>query len=172
MKLNTALYIAASAITLAFIVGCQPGVVQNKEKIDYTPIAGTWKAEKGAWQIVISNNGKVISAVHPAGTVWVKPNETIYTEMKDGSKSQYTGGDFTLFYDPNSREMEVTITMKKIHIKFLDNEIEGHTETTIVGFLSADFTLWDADIIEIFDYGPRFPQAGISPNPMKFYKIK
>lgn len=158
---------------ILLIAGCQPGKVRNNQKIDYSPIAGTWKAEEGVWQVTISKEGKVVSVIHPLGTVEVKPNKTVYAEMKDGSQSSYTGGDFTLIYDPDRREMEVTIKMEKIHVKYLDNEIIGTTETIIGGYLSGDFMVWDVDMLEIFDYGPRFPQneEDIIPIHREFHKI-
>ncbi len=172
MKFKMFLLILAIMPVVTVFTGCQKASLDKLVNIDYGQIAGTWKAEKGTWQVTISEEGRIFSAVHPLGIVTVKPNETVYTEMKDGSKSSYKGGDFTLVYEPGKRQIEVTINMKKIHVKFLDNEIKGHTETIIGGFVSDDFTVWDADIIEMFDYGPRFPQDEPGPVPMKFYKQK
>ena len=153
--------------------GCQPSSTRSNQTIDYSPIAGTWKAENSPWQVTISDEGKVISAIHPLGEVVVKPNETTTIEMKDGSKSTYTGGDFTLIYEPEKKEMEVTLKVEKIHIRFLDNEIKGNSETTIVGFISGDFKRWNTDVIEKNDYGTQFPQSEIpNPIPTTFLKIQ
>ena len=153
------------------LVGCQPGNDRNDNRIDYSKIAGVWKAENAAWEITISGKGEVISAVHALGSATVKPNEITYLEMKDGSSSSYQSGDFTLVYEPNKNEMEVTLKIEKIHVKYLYNDLEGENETIFTGFVSDDFTEWDADIIELFDYGERFPSFGVNPQPMKFKKV-
>ena len=60
-------------VACCLITGCQPANVRN-DNIDYGPIAGTWKAEKGPWQVVISDEGKVVSAIHPLGEVFLVEN--------------------------------------------------------------------------------------------------
>ena len=157
-------------IVIMLINGCQPESTQNLKKKDYSGIAGTWKSKDTAWQVTISEGGEITSAVHPMGTALIKPNETTYRLMKDKQKSSYKGGDFTLIYDEETREMQVIIIVEKIHIKYLNNEIKGETETIILGDITEDFTTWDAEIIEVFDYGPRFPQLGVSPKPVQFIK--
>ena len=167
-------YLFLTAVLTTLIAGCQPGNVQNTgKKIDYSKIAGTWKAEDAPWQVMISKEGKVMSAVHALGAALVKPNEITYITMKDDSKSSYTGGDFTLIYEPAKREMEVTINLESIHIRFLDNKLDGSNQTIIGGVISEDYTTWDAEVIEVFDYGPRFPQeeGDIYPKSVKFNKI-
>ncbi len=159
------------AVFLSGLGGCQTGDVRNVKNIDYSRIAGTWKAEKSPWQIVISKDGLVESAIFPMGEAMVIPNKTTYIDMKDGSKSSYKSGDFPLYYYPERSELEVTIKVEKIHIKFLDNEIKGSNETLFVGAISEDGKQWDAVIAERFDYGPRFPQGEITPKLMKFIKI-
>ena len=157
-------------IVIMLINGCQPESTQNLKKKDYSGIAGTWKSKDTVWQVTISEGGEITSAVHPMGTALIKPNETTYRLMKDKQKSSYKGGDFTLIYDEETREMQVIIIVEKIHIKYLNNEIKGETETIILGNITEDFTTWDGEIIEVFDYGPRFPQLGVSPEPVQFIK--
>lgn len=157
-----------------FAYGCQKPLVNDAGSSDYSKIAGVWQAENSAWQITITDEGKIESAVIPMGAALVKPNQTTYIEMKDDSVSAYEGGDFNLIYDPQKMEMEVSIEMKEIHIKFLDNEIKGKTSMLIGGPLLEDSTVWDAEVIERFDYGSRFPQdeSDIYPEPLRFVKVK
>lgn len=165
-------------ITLAlYIAGCQPGeTVENGKDIkpDYSTIAGTWKAENSVWQIVISEDGKVESALFPMGQVRVIPNKTVEIIMKDKSKSRFKSGDFPLYYDPEHGELNVTINVIDIQVKFLDNEITGNNESMFTGFISEDGKEWDATLIELFDYGPRFPQEeeDIDGVPIKFIKVE
>ena len=156
---------------VSLLVGCQPGGARNEKKIDYSRIVGTWKAEKGLWEVTISESGEVISAIYPKGTALVKPNETTYIDMKDGSKSYFTSGDFSLVYEPDKREMEVIIQIKDFCIRYLENRLEGNSDIAIVGPISEDFKTWNAEVIHQFDYGPRFPQGAVTPVPTVFHKV-
>ncbi len=168
MKLKIVLLV----ILMNYVSGCQSSNVRNVKNVDYSRIAGTWKAEKLAWQIVISEDGLVESAIFPMGEAMVKPNETTFILMKDGGKSSYKSGDFPLVYSPEDNVLEVTINVEKIHIKFLDNEIKGSNKTLFTGTISKDGRKWEGFKVEEFDYGPRFPQVKVTPDPIEFIKVK
>jgi hypothetical protein len=137
-------------------------------------VAGTWQAQDSPWKIVLSADGTLSSAVIPMGRVEIRPNRTTRVEMKDGSFSTYTAGDCVVDYTPATRELFVSVKMKKIHIVFLDNLIEGNSMDRFVGPVSEDGKTWTADWITVFDYGPRFPQDpnDIYAQPLIFEKIE
>jgi len=137
-------------------------------------ITGTWKAEDSPWQIVLSRDGSVTSAVIPLGEVEVRPNKTTKVEMADGNYSTYKAGDCIVEYIPNTRELFVSVEMEKIHVVYTDNIIDGNSIDRFVGPVSEDGKTWAADWINIFDYGPRFPQDAndIFAEPLIFRKVK
>ena len=137
-------------------------------------IAGTWKAQDSPWKIVLSPDRTVSSAVIPMGEVEIKPNQTTKVEMKDGSFSTFKAGDCVVEYTPDTRELFVSVEMEKIHIRFLDNVIDGNSIDRFVGPVSEDGKFWMADWIAVFDYGPRFPQEpnDIFAKPLVFEKIE
>jgi len=157
-------------------VGCQTPTKQSSagKIILPTDIAGTWKAQDSPWKIVISGDGTVSSAIIPMGEVEIKPNQTTNVEMKDGSLGTFKAGDCVVEYVPQTRELFVSVEMEQIHIKFLDNVIDGNSIDRFVGPVSQDGKFWMADWITIFDYGPRFPQEpnDIVAKPLVFEKIK
>jgi hypothetical protein len=134
-------------------------------------IAGIWKAQDSPWQIVLSQDGKVSSAILPLGEVEVKPNQKTMVEMKDGNMSAYTAGNFEVNYNSLSRELEVTIEMKSIHVVILDESLDGNSMDIFSGRVSEDGKIWDTIWFNIFDYGPRFPpEPNAIGEPLKFYK--
>jgi len=169
-----------AGIFLAWIffpaAGCQTPTKQSSagKTILPTDIAGTWKAQDSLWKIVISGDGTLSSAVIPMGEVEIKPNQTTKVEMKDGSFSTFKAGDCVVEYTPKTRELFVSVQMEKIHVKFLDNVIDGNSIDRFVGSVSQDGKFWMADWITIFDYGPRFPQEpnDIFAKPLVFEKMK
>ena len=64
--------------------------------------------------------------------------------------------------------------MKKIHIVFMDNVIDGNSVDRFVGPVSEDGKVWTADCISVFDYGPRFPQDpnDVYAQPLVFEKVE
>lgn len=153
-------FIFVSTCVLWLGVGCQnqSGRSSNGKVMLPADIAGTWKAQNSPWKIVISPDGTVISAVIPMGEVEVRPHKTTKLEMVDGSYSTYKAGDCMVGYMPDTRELFVSVEMEKINVVYLDNVIDGNSIDRFVGPVSEDGKTWMADWINVFDYGPRFPQ--------------
>lgn len=174
MKLKTMIiFVLATAILPN--CSCQPSNRRPAGKTPLPPaIAGTWKAQDSPWKIVLAPDGTVTSAVIPMGEVEIRPNRTTKVEMMDGSYSTYKAGDFIVEYIPNTRELFVSVEMEKIHIVFIDNVIDGNSNDRFIGPISEDGKTWTADWINIFDYGPRFPQDAndIFAGQLIFEKVK
>jgi len=153
-------------IILAGLAGCQGPTVLPPD------IAGTWKADNSPWKIVLSPDGTVVSAVIPLGAVEVRPNQTTEVEMKDGEFSTYKAGDCIVEYTPATRELFVSVEVEEIHIRFLDNRIDGNSIDRFIGPVSEDGRVWTADWISVFDYGPRFPQGPVYAQPLTFERIE
>ena len=165
-----------SALVLWTAEGCQNRSGRPAANRIMLPpdIAGTWQADDSPWQIVLSPNGTVTSAVIPLGEVEIRPNKTTKVEMDDGSYSTYKAGDCVVEYNADTRELFVSVEMKEIHVKYLHNVLDGSSTDRFVGPVSKDGKSWAADWINISDYGPRFPQDAndIFAEPMIFRKVK
>lgn len=135
-------------------------------------VAGTWQARDSAWRIILSRQGNVSSAVIPMGEVEIRPKKTTRVEMKDGSFSTYMAGDCVVNYTAATRELFVSIEMKKIRVVYMDNVVDGNSIDRFVGPVSADGKVWTPDLISVFDYGPRFPQGDIFAQPLVFEKVE
>ena len=161
------------AILVWPISSCQRQTGQSKILLP-PEVAGTWKAKGSPWKIVITPNGRIDSAIIPMGKVEVKPNRTTKFEMMHGEFSTYKTGRCDLEYTPQTRELFVSIEIKKMHIAFPDDAIDGNSIDRFTGPVSEDGKTWIADWVQLFDYGPRFPQ---DPNdayngPVMFEKLE
>jgi len=136
-------------------------------------VAGIWLAYDAPWVIELSPDGNVVSAMIPMGEVEIGPNQTTEAEMLDGQISMYEGGDCPVEYNPQTRELTVTIAVKAFHVKFYDDRIDGNSTDTFMGRVSEDGRTWYADWYSIFDYGPRFPMDAneIYSGPVLFEKV-
>jgi hypothetical protein len=164
-----------SAWLLCCTAGChEPSRGRPIPKPLPADIAGAWKAQGSSWKIVLSADGTVSSAVVPMGEIEIKPNQTAKVEMKDGGYSTFKAGDCVVQYTPATRELFVSVQIKKIHIVFGDNVIDGSSTDRFVGPVSEDGKVWAADWITVFNYGPRFPQDpnDVFAEPLIFEKVK
>lgn len=163
--------LAVFGVILLAAAGCVSNV---GEAVIPSHAAGTWQGQGSAWRIVINPDGTVASAIIPMGEVEVKPNETTKVLMKDNSYSSYKAGDCFAEYYPEEGELYVSVEMEEIHIVFLDNVIDGNSLDYFVGPVSEDGKEWEAEWVNIFDYGPRFPQDpnDIAPVPLLFEKVE
>jgi len=164
-----------SAWLLWAAAGChEPSRVRPIAKPLPSDIAGVWKAQDSPWKIVLSADGTVSSAIIPMAQAEIKPNQTTKFEMRDGSHSTFKAGDCVVQYTPATRELFVSIEVKKIHIVFEDNVIDGSSTDRFVGPVSEDGKVWSAEWITVSDYGPRFPQDpnDVFAEPLIFEKVK
>ena len=168
--------IVATWSLLLAAAGCPPangpGPTRSTIKLP-AEVAGMWKAKDSPWEIVLSADGAVSSAVIPMGEVRIRPNQTTKVEMKDGSFSTYEAGECPVEYTPATRELFVSIVMKEIHVVFMENQIDGNSTDRFVGRVSEDGTQWAAELMTKFDYGPRFPMDAndMYAGPILFEKV-
>ena len=156
-----------SVIALAF-VGCQGRSVLPSD------IAGKWKAYNSPWEIVLSQDGKVASAIIPMGRVKIRPNRTTKVELTGGGISTYKVGDCTVDYTPENRELYVSVDVQEIHIVFMDNRLDSNVKYYLVGEVSKDGKVWEPDFVEVFGYGTPLAKDpnDLSATPLTFEKVK
>jgi hypothetical protein len=134
-------------------------------------LAGTWRAEEGPWQIVLTPDGRVDSAVVSWEEV-MRPNQTTKFKMQDGNISHLTAGDFFVKYRPADRVLLVSIELKEIQIYLPGGVVEGDSVEIFEGPISSDGTTWSPDKTTIFDYGPDWPQDEGDKSPQPFFAFK
>ena len=168
-----AVVVSVFALALLSICGCPRPEGPGKVVLPLE-LAGAWQARESTWKIVLSPDGTVSSAVFPTGIVEIRPNKTTKVQMKDSQFSTYRAGDCPVEYTPATRELFVTVKMEEIHIRYLDNAIDGNSVDRFFGPVSQDGKVWNAEWINVFDYGPRFPQDAndIYAQPLIFDKVE
>jgi hypothetical protein len=134
--------------------GCQEpnrsksGAVKGGGKKFPSSLAGTWKARGSKWQVTLAPNGKVISLVNATGSSMVIKEGKMFFE--EGS----TRGEFLHFifgpcftnYNPATRELGVTVTMKDFYMQTRKGVLEEDMKYLITGPVSEDGNRWDAKL--------------------------
>ena len=136
-------------------------------------VAGTWKAEGEPWEITLTPDARVSSAVFRLGNVRISPNETIEVEMIDGQFSTYTAGQCPVTYDPETRELTVILTIDYFLARIGEQSVDGFAQDTFTGIVAPDAKTWQTNWSYFFDYGPRLPMGPPpDPVPLTFLKIE
>ncbi len=108
-------------------------------------LVGTWKADKGGWEIVFEPNGTISSAVVSLG-VRMKPGEVSVVANKGGGEGVFEPGQWTVQYSQERRELIVEIVVAHFRTELrsqLDvNAVQGQRRDFFVGTVSGDGRLW------------------------------
>lgn len=115
-------------------------------------LVGTWKADKGGWEIVFEPNGTISSAVVSLGRVRIKPGQTTTVPMKLGGKGVFEAGPWAVEYLPERRELTVEIAIASFRVELGDGVVKGRTLDVFTGSISADGRSWWANRFSFPEY--------------------
>ena len=115
-------------------------------------LVGTWKADKGGWQIVFDPNGTISSAVVSLGRVRMKPGQVTTVPMKLGGKGVFEAGPWAVQYWPERRELVVEIAIASFRVELGDSVVKGRTLDVFTGTVSADGRSWWAKRFSFPEY--------------------
>ena len=115
-------------------------------------LVGTWRADKGGWEIVFEPDGKISSAVVSLGRVRMKPGRVTKTQMVLGGEGLFRPGKWTVQYSPDRRELGVVISIEHFRVEMGENVVQGKTRDFFIGSVSSDGRLWWADRYKFPEY--------------------
>jgi hypothetical protein len=115
-------------------------------------LAGTWKSDKGVWEIVFEPDGTISSAVVSLGRVRLKPGQVTTVPMKLGGKGVFEPGQWTVQYSQEQRELFVEIAIDRFRIELGEKVLYGQRRDVFVGSVSEDGQLWWADQFSFPEY--------------------
>jgi hypothetical protein len=141
------------------------GAVQSSKQFPGF-IAGTWKGDKLGWEIVFAPDGTITSAVIALGQVRIKPNQITEVQGREGEPGIFEAGDCEVEYDIESREMSVTIEMKRVFAEIGRGTLDGTCGYFIVGGILEDKKTWDAEVFTRLHLIPMVPDPNsVEVNP-------
>lgn len=115
-------------------------------------LVGTWKADKGGWEIVFEPSGTISSAVVSLGRVRIKPGQTTTVPMKLGGKGVFEAGPWAVEYSPERRELTVEIAIASFRAELGDSVVKGRRLDVFTGSISADGRSWWANHFSFPEY--------------------
>lgn len=115
-------------------------------------LVGTWKADKGGWEIVFEPNGTISSVVVSLGRVRMKPGQVTTVPMKLGGKGVFEAGPWAVQYSPERRELVVEIAIASFRVELGDSVVKGRALDVFTGTISADGRSWWANRFSFPEY--------------------
>ena len=158
---------------MVFLSGCQEKV-RISQTDDGLPgyIVGRWKAEQQHCEFVFDSSGVV--AFENFLRQYVKTEEGGSYEAGPTDSFVMTElGPIDAVYDPNSRELKVTIVTEYFRMQILDGLIEGKSRDEFIGQITEDGKTWHAtwtNRIAMLDINPN--EEVVSTKKVTFEKIE
>jgi hypothetical protein len=146
-------FLISCGLFVSTFIGCQQSA-KVKSGVDViidgngqfpASLAGTWKANKGGWEIVFEPDGTISSAVISLGKVRVRPGHVTKVPMLLGGKGIFEPGQWSVQYLQDQQELIVEIKIDYFRTELGDSVIHGRTHDFFVGSVSEDGQLWWAE---------------------------
>jgi len=152
-----------------FIVSCRPDrpdLPPTKVQVNIIgndpfppPLVGRWKDQQKSWEFVFETDGAISSVVSPPlGWATIVPGKTTIIPMKMGGKGVLQPGQWTLQYDPDTRELSVEVIVEKLHKEVGGGILEGSIRDIFIGRISDDYKQWQATWISFPKYVAYIPE--------------
>lgn len=157
--------VAMCAMTLV-LGGCagSEGKSQGAESVtsvteDGSPfpvsLAGRWVSDQQGWELVLTPDGRVASAIIGFGRVRIVPGQTATVPTQAGGQAVFTPGRWVVHYDPAARMLTVKIAMDHVQVPMGVNTLEGSSTDAFTGLVSQNMDTWQADWTAFTDYKAR-----------------
>jgi hypothetical protein len=131
-------------------------------------LAGRWKADRDGWEFVIKRNGRIASGVLSLGRVRITPGQTVTVPTRGGGEGVFEPGEWTVYYEPATRQLTVKIAMDHVRIEMGEAVLEGSTIDVLSGAVSLDDGVWQVQWSAFNTYtvsGTNKPGTVLSTHP-------
>ena len=163
---NMLIFIYCIVFAFSILAGCQESTETKnateraiKDDRQFPKfVSGKWEGDKWGWEMVFGPENTLSSAVIPLGRVKIRPYQTTEVQGRKGEPGIFEAGDCEVKYDIESREMSVTIEMKRVYMD-MGGIVDGSCAYFLVGDFSEDGKIWYADVFTKLDL------AVLTPDP-------
>lgn len=125
-------------------------------------LAGTWKADREGWELVIEPDGRLASAVISLGRVRITPGKSQTLATQGGGEGLFEPGPWTVHYDPRTNDLIVKIVMSHVRIEMAEAVLEGAGTDTFAGPISAADGVWQVQWTNFGRYLLHMPDGSAS----------
>lgn len=165
-------YWAVCSFLFMTFTGCQVPVKVTLEGTEQFPpeLSGLWESKMYAWQFLIQPDGTIAKARISLGAVEIEPGKTTKFLTWGGGKGVFKPGQWSVTYDEEARELAITVVIEHFYQDVGEGAMEGSIVDLIVGQVSDDFSIWNADWFSSGTYIALMPEPHefANENELKF----
>jgi hypothetical protein len=125
-------------------------------------LAGTWRADREGWELVIEPDGQISSAVISLGRVRVTPGKSETLPTQGGGEGLFEPGPWTVHYDPQTSSLTVKLVMSHVRVGMAQAVLEGASTDTFAGPISPADNVWQVQWTNFSDYFLQMPDGSAS----------
>ena len=125
-------------------------------------LAGTWKADRDGWEMVIEPDGRLSSVVISLGRVRIQPGKSETLATHGGGEGFFESGTWTVHYNPQTNDLTVKIVMRHVRIGMAEAVLEGTGTDVFTGPISAADGIWQAQWTNFGRYLLSMPDGSVS----------
>ena len=165
--------ILLGAVVILSLAGCNGPEAFNDIAGFQKFMAGTWKADKGYWEITFAADGTIPSYRNNFNVKVVIAEGGGSTKPETGPMIECVTGPCEANYNPMTKEVIVSLITDYYRIHFPQGDIEGNCVDKFVGKVSPQEKLWHVTwtmFHEIAHMDPMDP-ADAPPKQLTFTKI-
>jgi hypothetical protein len=171
-------------IVFTGLIGCQlnsnkaascSGPANIQQRISFPKfLVGTWKTENSRWVFTFERDGRISKMTHFGGMEFDVNEGGLVEQWREDIEAAYMLGPCEALYNPDTRQLSVTINVEYWIITFPDGSLEGSFHDYLNGPVSKDGKTWNASwtsIGEIIGADAPDPNA-VKPKALIFTKIE
>lgn len=153
-------------VTVALAGGCRSVPAKATSGVDVrieghgefpTALAGRWKADRDGWELVLAQDGHILSAVHSLGRATITPSHKVTFPTRGGGEGVFEPGEWTVHYAPNTRQLTIKVVLDRVRIDMAGTILEGATTDVFSGTIQPDDGVWQVQWTAFNRYTARAP---------------
>jgi hypothetical protein len=147
--------LAGCVVVLTGIFGCQEDTKVNGTKIDGDKqfpefLVGVWQSDQFNWGFKFERDGSISKLKHTMGMMINVEEGGLYEEGTEDSSGVYVLGPCEADYDPQTRQLKVTIILEHFRMEIPLGVVEGNSKDYFSGPVSEDGKVWS---VKWLNYG-------------------
>lgn len=137
-------------------------------------LVGTWKTESSRWVFTFERDGRISKMTHFGGMEFDVNEGGLVEQWREGIEAAYMLGPCEARYNPDTRELSVTVVIEYYVINFPDGSMEGSFHDYLTGPVSKDGKTWNASWTSIGEIigADAIDPNNIKPQPLVFTKVE
>ncbi len=137
-------------------------------------LVGTWKTEGSRWIFKFERDGRISKMTHFGGMEFDVNEGGLIEQWRESVEASYMLGPCEARYNPDTRELSVTIVIEYYIINFPDGSLEGSFHDYLIGPVLKDGKTWNASWTSIGEIigADAIDPNNVKPQPLVFTKVE